>query len=83
MNNITPRVHHFRFWCQKVLPLVYDNSLSYYEVLCKVGHKLNEVIDFLNNYLLEEIHNLIAQYFVDISYDEATETIILKLEDNE
>ena len=32
------------FWCQKVLPLVYDESLSYYEVLCKVRDKLNELI---------------------------------------
>ena len=35
----------FRFWCQKVLPLVYDNSLSYYEVLCKVVKYINELID--------------------------------------
>ena len=34
----------FGFWCQKVLPLVYDESLSYYEVLCKVRDKLNELI---------------------------------------
>ena len=34
----------FTFWCQKVLPLVYDNSLSYYEVLCKVVEYLNQVI---------------------------------------
>ena len=34
----------FTFWCQKVLPLVYDNSLSYYEVLCKVVEYLNRVI---------------------------------------
>lgn len=34
----------WHFWCQKVLPLVYDDSLSYYEVLCKVSDKLNEVI---------------------------------------
>ena len=40
MKNIRP----FRFWCQKVLPLVYDDSLSYYELLCKVVAKLNEVI---------------------------------------
>lgn len=40
INNIEP----FKFWCQKVLPLVYDNSLSYYEVLCKVTNKLNEII---------------------------------------
>ena len=26
----------FRFWCQTVLPLVYDDSLSYYELLNKV-----------------------------------------------
>lgn len=38
---------HVRFWCFKVLPLVYDDSLSYYEVLCKVVDKLNEMIDSL------------------------------------
>lgn len=36
---------HFRFWCYKVLPLVYDNSLSYYEVLCKVVKYINDLID--------------------------------------
>lgn len=35
----------FRFWCQKVLPLVYDDSLSYYEVLCKVVDYINHLID--------------------------------------
>ena len=35
----------FRFWCQKVLPLVYDDSLSYYEVLCKVTDYINSIID--------------------------------------
>lgn len=34
-----------KYWCYKVLPLVYDDSLSYYEVLCKVVDKLNELID--------------------------------------
>lgn len=38
---------HVRFWCFKVLPLVYNDSLSYYEVLCKVVDKLNEMIDSL------------------------------------
>lgn len=36
---------HFKFWCQKVLPLVYDDSLSYYEVLCKVVDYINKMID--------------------------------------
>ena len=36
---------HFRFWCYKVLPLVYDDSLSYYEVLCKVVDYINKLIE--------------------------------------
>jgi hypothetical protein len=41
----------FRFWCQKVLPAVYDDSLSYYELLCKVLHWLNkDVIPTLNEH---------------------------------
>lgn len=34
----------FRYWCQKVLPLVYDDSLSYYELLCKVVDYLNKTM---------------------------------------
>ena len=36
---------HFIFWCNKVLPLAYDNSLSYYEVLCKCVNYINDMID--------------------------------------
>lgn len=35
----------FRFWCQKVLPLVYEDSLSYYEILCKVVKYINDLIE--------------------------------------
>lgn len=35
----------FRFWCQKVLPLVYDDSLSYYEILCKIVKYINSIIE--------------------------------------
>lgn len=42
------KITDFKFWCQKVLPLVYDDSLSYYEVLCKVSEKLNDVINNIN-----------------------------------
>ena len=34
----------FRMWCQKVLPAIYDESLSYYEVLCKVVKYLNDTV---------------------------------------
>ena len=33
-----------RFVCQPVLPAVFDDSLSYMELLCKVQSKLNEII---------------------------------------
>ena len=57
-------IRKFKFWCQKVLPLVYDDSLSYYEVLCKIVTKLNEVIknvdeipEYINNYIDERLND--------------------------
>lgn len=52
----------FRMWCQKVLPLVYDDSLSYYEVLCKVVTYLNNVIEGTNGVIddVEELRNDLA-----------------------
>lgn len=44
-------IDKLRYWCHKILPLVYDDSLSYYEVLCKTRAKLNEVIDSTNGLL--------------------------------
>lgn len=37
-------VSRLRYWCQTVLPAVYDDSLSYYELLCRISSKLNELI---------------------------------------
>ena len=49
----------FRFWCQKVLPLVYDDSLSYYEVLCKVVDYINHLIESENE-LIDDVEALKA-----------------------
>lgn len=46
--NAPTHINNFRYWCQKVLPIVYDDSLSYYELLCKVIDYLNKVIDETN-----------------------------------
>ena len=46
MNELTP----FAFWCQKVMPAVLDNSLSFYEVLCKLTAKLNAAIETINGH---------------------------------
>lgn len=39
----------FRFWCQQVLPLTFDDSLSYYELLNKVVTYLNNTISDVAN----------------------------------
>lgn len=56
-------IEKLRFWCFKVLPLVYDDSLSYMEVLCKVKYKLNEIIDSMNGLddTIKELEEVIAQ----------------------
>lgn len=51
----------FRFWCQKVLPLVYDDSLSYYELLCKLVKYLNDMLAQLEA-MGTDITNLQALY---------------------
>lgn len=57
----------FRYWCQKVLPLVYDDSLTYYELLCKVINYLNNVIENVNELSenfdeLKQMFNTLKQY---------------------
>lgn len=46
MDSISP----FIFWCQKVMPAVLDDSLSFYEVLCKLTAKLNDAIETINGH---------------------------------
>lgn len=55
-------VEPVRYWCHKILPLVYDGSLSYMELLNKVVYKLNEVVNNNNElpaYIAEQIKNYI------------------------
>lgn len=68
-------MNEFRFWCQKVLPLVYDDSLSYYELLCKVVIYLNNVIKTVNNIsesmqnivvIFEELKKFVEDYFKNL-----------------
>lgn len=51
----------FRHWCQKVLPLVYDDSLSYYELLCKVVDYLNNTMEDVDT-LHDDVDNLHTAY---------------------
>ena len=69
----------FRYWCHKVLPLVYDDSLSYYELLCKVVDYLNktmEDVDTLHEDMTnlhtayEELQNYVNSYFSTLDVQE-------------
>lgn len=75
----------FRFWCQKVLPLVYDDSISYYELLNKVVHYLNNVIKDVSamggniNDLLDafiKLQNYVNYYFDNLDIQSEVNAII-------
>lgn len=48
MPNEKNKLQTLQFWCQKTLPTVFNDSLSYYELLCKVVDALNNVIEAVN-----------------------------------
>lgn len=61
--NFSP-LKYSHFWCQKIIPLVYDNSLSYYEQLCKFQETLNQVITNVNN-IPDFIYEFIKELLVN------------------
>ena len=64
MNEITK----LKAWCRRVLPAVYDDSLSYYEQLARLVAKINEVIESDNElrHIVENIDGTIEQTVTDI-----------------
>ena len=67
------------YFCNKILPAVYDESLSYYEALCKMRDKLNEVIDNVNN-VNEHIDDVINQRLTDEHIMELFSVFIANIE---
>lgn len=81
---LNTNITYLKLWCQKILPLVYDDSLSYYEFLCKVTDTLNNVINNLNDIpdyikkLIEEIitsgtiedilSDLLSNFMLNVKY---------------
>ena len=79
MNNCN-ELKHFKFWCQKILPLVYDDSLSYYEILCKVVDYINKLIDDENSAIgqiagLKKELEVIQKWIADFNTSFAEEII--------
>ena len=63
------------------LPTAFMESLSYWEGLNVLVNKMNEIIDFANNELTQELKEYINQEFnnilLDTMYDAETETLIM------
>lgn len=60
---------HFSYWCQKIMPLVYSDDLSYYEIQQKIASYINSLIDDTNS-IIDEIKGLkkelaIVQNWID------------------
>ena len=72
-----------RWFCQKVLPLSYDDSLSYLEVVCKLTAKMNEIIEAINTSFESLVREEINKFFVDTVYESSTETLILSVKEKE
>lgn len=62
-------------YCQKVLPLAYDDSLSYYESICKLVNKMNEIITEMNEL---DVNNILNR--VDEKIDKELETLYKQMD---
>lgn len=66
--NIKP-ISPFILFCQKVIPLAFDESMSYYECLCALTNYLyNEVTPAVNNNAdaVTELQTYVANYFKNL-----------------
>lgn len=71
-------VEKIRYWCNKILPLAYDDSLSYYEVLARVQEKINELIH-AHNELPDYIKEAVIEYAHSEEFNDYIKTIFANL----
>ena len=68
--------------CNTILPLVFDDSLSYYEVISKIMYTVNQLIEASTGDINAAIEKYIDEHFNDLMimaiYNAETETIILR-----
>lgn len=58
--SVSRAVECVRHRCHKTLPLVYDEALSYYESVCKLTAKINEMVEVLNNVTVDVLDDAYA-----------------------
>lgn len=78
-------LHPIHIGCITEFPFIDEtfDSITYYQILQKLGLKTNEIIRFINNVLEDKIVDYIDRRFNDIMidsmYEEETETLVLFL----
>jgi hypothetical protein len=70
------QIEELEYWVQRVLPAVYDESLSFYELLNKVVAKLNEVIAQSNEYFAEDITTVVENILTEWDSNGTLDSII-------
>lgn len=73
-------IRPIKMCCTSILPTVYSDSLSYYEEICKLSEKINEIIADINDNLTNYISNNFNNIMIDSIYDEDNERIVLSKE---
>ena len=67
---------------QSILPLVFDDSISYYEAVSRLTFTVNQLITLINGSIDEILKDYIDSQFdnlmINAIYDEKTETIFFK-----
>lgn len=65
---------------QSILPLVFDDSMSYYEAVARLVNTVNQLITLINGGVDENLKEYIDERFdnlmINTIYDAKTETII-------
>lgn len=79
------KIKNLDYRIQKILPLLYDDTISYEELLYSITNKMNEIIGYANGELNQAIIDYINQQFnnmfINAAYDPDTETIRLYLDE--
>ena len=64
------------FRCTKVLPTVFDDSLSYYEAICKLSEAIKELQEVINGGIMDYIKEHLNDLIFKCSYIEENEEIV-------
>lgn len=62
----------FVLWCQKVIPLAFDESMSYYECLCSLYDYVIKLANAVNNNAdaVSELQDFVTNYFENLDVQE-------------